>query len=204
MRRRPRGSGLSGVRRALDEARFGPHRTLNLRAAQPSAESATQRAEAWLRQQQVEQASDVLIITGRGNQSPGGVSVVRQAVVRLLHSLKRRGVIAGHQEHTPGSFVVTLAPVSALWESPRRHRERTPPSALAAPPSLEGIDADSRRMLRQLAERAFVNLGVKDGGAFVEGEMLRLFSAIAATLGSQPDRERRLRAALQAALDEEE
>jgi DNA-nicking Smr family endonuclease len=164
---------------------------------------AVARAEPWLRQRQVEGADEVLVITGRGNQSAAGFSVVRQAVIRLLHSLKRRGVVAGHSEHTPGSFVVTLAPVSALWEAPKRRRESSaaPP---ATPPSLEDLDEESRHMLRDLAERALEGLGIKDTATFLRGEMLRQFSAVASTIGDVPAREAKLRAALRAALEQHE
>src|ERR1041385_4159950 len=102
--------GLKGLRQAFDEARFGAQRTLNLRESLPTPEAAAARTEAWLRQQQVDRADEVLIITGRGNQSEGGVSIVRDAVERLLYALRRRGVIETHREHSPGSFVVRLAP----------------------------------------------------------------------------------------------
>src|SRR3954463_16298455 len=108
MRRSGRPNGLKGLRQAFDEVRFGAPRTLNLRETLPTAAAATTRTEAWLRQQQIDRADEVLIITGRGNRSYAGVSVVREAVIRLLHTLKRRGVVKGHDEHSPGSFVVTL------------------------------------------------------------------------------------------------
>src|SRR5215468_8321661 len=101
MRRPNRAVGLKGLRQAFDEARFGTQKTLNLRESLPTAAAATSRTEAWLRQQQVERADEVLIVTGRGNRSYAGVSVVREAVLRLLHALKRRGVIRGHVEHSP-------------------------------------------------------------------------------------------------------
>src|SRR4051812_26197905 len=100
MKSKRRGPPLTGLRQAFDEVRFGAERTLNLRESLPTAAEATTRAEAWLRQQQVQQSGDVLVITGRGNNSPTGMSPVREAVIRLLHSLKRRGVVSGHQEHT--------------------------------------------------------------------------------------------------------
>src|SRR5512142_2544312 len=100
MKRARRGVPLTGLRQAFDEVRFGPSRTLNLRETLPTAAAATTRTESWLRQQQVERAGEVLIVTGRGNHSPEGVSVVRESVIRLLHSLKRRGVVAEHHEHT--------------------------------------------------------------------------------------------------------
>lgn len=196
--------GLNGLRQAFDEARFGAGRTLNLRASLPTVDAAVGRAEAWLRQQQVENAEEVLIITGRGNNSEAGFSVVREAVIRLFHALKRRGVVLGHQEHTPGSFVVTLAPVSALWESPRRNGGRGVAPPPPSPPSLDDLDAETRQMLRNLAERALEGLGIKDTTEFIPGEMLKQFGAIAASVGDAPDREQRLRAAIRVALDQHE
>ncbi|HEY7394489.1 MAG TPA: hypothetical protein VH559_06580 [Gemmatimonadaceae bacterium] len=204
MRRPGRSVGLNGLRQAFDEARFGPARTLNLRESLPKAADAAARAEAWLRQQQVDRAEEVLIITGRGNQSHGGVSPVREAVIRVLHALKRRGVVAGHQEHTPGSFVVTLAPVSAQWESPRQTAGRASLPPPPAPPSLSDLDEESRVLLRNLAERALEGLGLKDTSAFLEGEMLKQFGAIAATIGDAPGREQRLKSAIRAAMEEHE
>ena len=77
MRRPQRSEGLKGLRQAFDEVRFGGQRTLNLRDTLPTAAAATARTEAWLRQQQVDSAGEVLIVTGRGNQSEGGVPVLR-------------------------------------------------------------------------------------------------------------------------------
>ena len=196
--------GLKGLRQAFDEVRFGSQRTLNLRETLPTADAATARTDAWLRQQQVDRAGEVLIITGRGNGSTDGVPVVREAVIRLLHVLKRRGVVQAHEEHTPGSFIVTLADVTALWESPRRNRGRGVAEAPATPPSLDDLDAETRILLRNLAERALEGLGIKDTAAFLQGEMLKQFGAIAASVGDAPGRERRLRAAIRVALDQYE
>jgi beta-phosphoglucomutase-like phosphatase (HAD superfamily) len=203
-RRCPR-LGLSELHRAFDEARFGDQRTLNLRESLPTVDAAATRVDVWLRQQQVERADEVLIITGRGNQSEDGTSPVRAAVERLLYALRRRGVIVAHREHSPGSFVVELAPVSSLWESPRRNRGRgvaAPPPG--APPSLDTLDVDTRTMLRHLAERALEGLGVRDTSAFVRGEMLKQFGAIAATVGDAPGRGERFKRAVRAALDQYE
>jgi hypothetical protein len=196
--------GLTGLRQAFDEARFGPARTLNLRESLPTAADAAARTDAWLRQQQIERAAEVLIITGRGNNSIDGISVVREAVIRLLHALRRRGVVAGHEEHSPGSLVVTLAPVAALWEAPRRNAGRGAAPPPKNPPSLDELDDDTKQMLRHLAERALEGLGVKDTAEFLQGEMLRQFGAIAASIGDGPGREARLRAAVRAALDQHE
>jgi Smr domain len=197
-------AGLRGLRHAFDEARFGPQRTLNLRESLPTAEQATKRAESWLRQSQMARAGEVLIITGRGRGSEGGVSVVREAVNALLHVLRRRGVVRDFQEHTAGSFVVTLAPIAELWEAPRRKRDRGPPDPPDEPPSLHGLDDDTRTLLRNLAERALEGLGVKDTTEFVEGEMARQFSAIVASIGGERGDDAALRQAISAALEQYE
>jgi hypothetical protein len=195
---------LAALRQALDEARFGADRTLNLRASLPSAQEAVQRAEAWLREQQVRQAGEVLLVTGRGNRSYMGVSVVREAVARLLRSLKRRGVVAGVEEHTPGSFVVRLAPMTALLEAPRRRRE--PAAARPVdPPALAALAPETRALLRELATRSLASLGVRAVAAFVEAEMLKQFGIIApgaAGVRDAAERERRLQGALRRAIEE--
>jgi len=209
MPRRPGKRPLTGLREAFDEARFGKSRTLNLRESLPTAAEAVARAEAWLRQQQVQHAAtdsaaEVLVITGRGNNSEGGVSIVRSSIEGLIHRLKQRGVVQRHEEHTPGSFVVTLAPVKELWAAPAPTRKvaETPPSD---PPSLDALDRETRMLLRQLAERSLEQLGVRgDRDRFIEGEMVRQFSALAATLAAaEPGhREQFLRAAIRRALEE--
>ena len=194
---------------ALDELRFGTQRTLNLRQALPTAAEAVVRTEAWLRQQQMHGAErpsverEVLVVTGRGNQSEGGVSAVREAVLRLLNALKRKGVVARHREHTAGSFVVTLAPVQQLWDAPRRRRTRlSETSTPAEPATLQALDGDTRALLRQLAERSLDMLGARDRGRFLESEMLRQFGALSASLPVGPEREARLRAAIRLALEQ--
>jgi hypothetical protein len=195
--------GLHGLKQAFDEARFGPQRTLNLRESLPTADQATKRAESWLRQSQMARADEVLIITGRGRGSDGGVSVVREAVDALLHVLRRRGVVGDFREHTPGSFVVTLAPIAELWEAPRRKRDRQPP-VVDQRPALQGLDDETRTLLRSLAERALEGLGVKDPAEFIEGEMARQFTAIVASIGVDRDNEDALRQAIRASLEQHE
>lgn len=200
------GRGLSQLWQAFDEARFGGGRTLNLRASLPTARDAAHRADTWLREQQVAGAGEVLIVTGRGNQSEGGVSPVRDAVIRQLHLLRRRGVVAAHAEHTPGSFVVTLAPMQALVESPRRSRDAAPVRP-PAPPSLDALGDETRIMLRNLAERVLDSLGVQDRGPFMEEEMLRQFGVLARTLPPElpgAEREAALRRAIRRTLDDYE
>lgn len=194
--------GLSGLQQAFDEVRFGATRTLNLRTSMPTGSEAAARLERWLRQHQVQKSGDVLIITGRGNGSEGGVAVVREASIRVFHELRRKGVIASFTEHTPGSFVVELAPMSAMLDAGKRRREQTPLPRPAEPPTLAALGEDTRQMLRALAEHSLDALGVKDRTPFVEGEMLRLFGSLAATVPDGPERERRLRQAIASAMSE--
>ena len=187
---------------AFDELQFGPSRTLNLRDERPTAAQAVTRAEAWLRERQMARAGEVLVITGRGKGSDGGVGVVREAVLKLLTSLKRRGVLTAVREHTAGSFVVRLAPVTALFEGGQRKREARMPRQ-EDPRVLEGLDRETRQQLRRLAERALDALGVHGVGArFVTDEMVRQFTALAPSVPEGPDRERRLREAIQRAFEE--
>lgn len=196
----PRGPALN---RAFDEVRFGGSRTLNLRALQPTAMQASSMAEQWLRAKQMEGADEGLIVTGRGNQSIDGYSPVRESIVKLLPSLRRRNVIASFAEHTPGSFVVTFAPVRALFEAPKRRREVTPPVAAAAPAALSALDPETHLIMRELAAAMLASLGVlAPTRAMVEDEMCRQFAQLSAGLPSNDDREAVLQQAALRALEE--
>ena len=194
--------GFSGLQQAFDEVRFGANRTLNLRATMPTGAEAASRLERWLRQHQVQKSEELLVITGRGNGSEGGIAVVREASLRVFHELRRKGVITSFTEHTPGSFVVELAPMSAMLEAGSRRREQTPLPPPATPPTLSALGDDTRNLLRQLAEHSLDGLGMKNRDDFVEVEMLRLFGSLAATVPEGPERERRLRQAISAAMSE--
>jgi hypothetical protein len=194
--------GFGGLQQAFDEVRFGASRTLNLRSSLPSGGEAAARVERWLRQHQVQQSGEVLVITGRGNNSEAGIAVVREASVRVFHELRRKGVIEGFVEHTAGSFVVTLAPVRAMFDAASRRREQTPLPPPASPPTLDALDEETRQQLCALAERSLDALGVRDRAPFMESEMLKLFGSLAATVPAGPDRERRLRIAIRAAMSE--
>ncbi len=194
---------MTSLDRAFDELRFGGQRTLNLRALQPTALQATQLAERWLREQQVLGAGEALIITGRGNNSVDGYSPVRESIVKLLPSLRRRNVIDGYAEHTPGSFVVTFAPVKALFEAPKRRREK--PAPAPRPPSLTGLDEETVKQLRDLAVMSLAVLGINSPTrAQLEDEMLRQFAALSAALPDGADREALLQQALLRAAEEYE
>jgi len=192
--------GLAGLQQAFDEVRFGAARTLNLRQSLPTGAEAARRVEAWLRQRQVEQAGELLVITGRGNNSESGIAVVREAALRVFHELRRKGVVQEFAEHTPGSFVVTVAPPQHAHDV--GSRGETPPPPPPVPPTLSALDASTRERLRVLAERSLDALGVRERQPFIESEMLRLFGELAAGAGDGSDREARLRAAIARALDE--
>ncbi len=191
------------LHRAFDELRFGSSRTLNLRAMQPTAMQATDLAERWLRFQQVQGATDVLVITGRGNRSVDGLSPVREAIIKLLPSLRRRNVLSSFAEHTPGSFAVTLAPVRALFEAPKRRREKTAPTPPIGPASLAALDGETRSALQDVAVAMLASLGaMSPTRAMIDDEMCRQFAQISAALPAGPDKEALLQQAAQRALEE--
>jgi hypothetical protein len=184
---------------ALDELRFGPQRTLNLRESLPTAPQAVKRTEAWLREQQVRGTPEVLIITGRGTHSVGGTAVLKPAIEKLLFSLRRRGVVAGHAEHNPGAFVVTLASLRALTEAPRRHREAAPPRASFA---FDNLAPETTALLRDLAERSLHALGVAGHDRELVHEMHRQLGFFVPGLPPGAAMESHLQAALRAAIAE--
>jgi hypothetical protein len=192
---------MRSLHQAFDEIRFGADRTLNLRTHHPSREQAVRRAENWLRERQMSRAGEALVITGRGNNSPDGVSVVRTAIVQLFASLRRLGVISDFVEHTPGSFVVTFAKLTAVRDAPQRARNphELPPQD---PAQLAALEPDTRALLRRLAKRSIEELGVDPAPGFVEQEMMKQFAAAVQGVPDGIDREQRLRDALRAALHE--
>ncbi|MDQ2889039.1 MAG: hypothetical protein M3R65_00615 [Gemmatimonadota bacterium] len=191
------------IQKAFDEIRFGPSKTLNLRESLPTAEEARARADSWIRAKQVEKTGEVLVITGRGKGSEGGVAVVRMAILALFPSLRRRNVITAWEEHTAGSFVVTLAPLSAMFEAPKRRREHASLSAPAAiPQSLSALEPETLGMLRDLAMTSLMTLGVHNAERFVESEMTDKFTKLTAALSGAEDPETDLRAAIRHALEE--
>jgi hypothetical protein len=194
--------GLSGLQQAFDELRFGADRTLNLRESLPTGADAVRRLEAWLRQHQAQRSDELLVITGRGSGSADGIAVVRDAAIRVFHELRRKGVVEDFAEHTPGSFVVRVAPMQAMIDARQGHRAPDPSPPPPSPPTLAALDETTRQRLRVLAERSLDALGVRDRSAFVEGEMLRLFGTLAAETGDGAEREARLRAAIERAMSE--
>ena len=192
--------GLAGLQRAFDEVRFGAAHTLNLRQSLPTGAEAARRLEAWLRQHQVQKSPELLVITGRGNKSEAGVAVVREAAIRVFHELRRKGVVEAFVEHTPGSFVVTIAPVEAMLDAATRGSEQNVAPAIPAPPTLAALHEETRQALRVLAERSLDALGIRERGPFVESEMVRLFGILAPSVGNGPEREAQLRSAIQRAM----
>jgi hypothetical protein len=187
---------------SLERARFGPLRTLNVRASMLSGDESAARVEAWLRSKQVELSGDVLIITGRGAGSLGGIPVVKDATRRALNRLRRLSVIESYGEDTPGSFIVTLAPLTALLEAPAR---RSTPARQPArrKPNIRGLKPETRDRLRYLASRAIDALGVKDASeSQIDNEMERQFTMIARTAPAGADADKWVDAAITRALRE--
>jgi len=193
------------LQHALDEVRFGRTGTLNLRESLPTAAEAVKRTDAWLRMKQAEGAREVLVVTGRGNQSVGKTPVVREAVRRLLGMLSTKGVVEDHSEHTPGSFAVRLAPLSAATAR-RAVTTSDATEPVGSPPTLEGLSEPTRDQLRRLATTALQALGVRDPTPeFVHDEMVRQCSQLGATLpavtSTADERERLLQAAIVRAIE---
>lgn len=182
----------------FDELRFGPQGILNLREDLPVAEEAVRRAENWLREHQVRGTKEVLVITGRGNQSIAGVAVIKGAIEKLLFSLRRRGVVASHAEHNPGAFAVQLAPIRSLVEvMPRRREPARPPESSIA---VHGLSAETMALLRDLAERSLDALGVSTTDDRVADEIHRYLSAIVPALPGDERMEARLQEAIRDAI----
>jgi hypothetical protein len=121
----------------------------------------------------------------------------------MLPSLRRRGVVKSWKEHTPGSIIVKLAPMSSLLLASKRRRDGSDAMPKEQDPkSLSALDSTTLRLLRRLAIQNLELLGVTDSKPFVEQEMVRTFSALAASIGVGEGREERLRAAIRRAIDE--
>jgi hypothetical protein len=195
---------LDPVFRAFDESRFGTLRTLNLRAQQPTAVQAGVQCEQWLRMHQAQGSDEVLVITGRGNNSVESYSPVREAIIRLLPSLRRRNVIAHYAEHSPGSFVIRLASLGQLFDSVPRRRERgvDAPVVAATVPTLGALHPDTRASLRRLAIDTLDQLGIMTPTrAMIDDEMTRQFAQLARAVPAEGDPEDFLRQAIDRALE---
>jgi hypothetical protein len=127
---------------------------------------------------------------------------VREAVAKTLRILKRQGVVDTLAEHSPGSFVVTLAPMRRLWEGARRTAAVR--SDVPGAGSLAGLDPETATMLRDLAERSLATLGVRQTDVFLEREMATQFALLLRAVPAGPDRDARLRAVIRRALDDDD
>lgn len=199
--------GKTELLRAFDEIQFGPGRTLNLRDSFPTGPDAKFRADAWLRQRHSLSGDPVLIVTGRGKGSADGVPVVKMAVLALLHTLRRQGVVRSWQEHSQGSIVVEMATMTDLLTAPARHRDskrakKQPSSAVADSPAFSGLEPETVKLLRRLAERTIDDLGVRDAESLVQSEMTHKLSMLVRGLPETGDRESALRAAISRAIEE--
>ncbi len=195
---------LKALWQAMDEAVFGAERTLNLRELLPSAAEARARADVWLRARQVTRTEEVLIITGRGNQSVGGIGIIRQEILEMMPAMRRKGIVESWREHSPGSLIVQLAPVSALLGAGKRRRDNKD-TAAAGPTqeSLSGLQAETRELLRQLAIRNLDALSIDADEQFVRQEMVRSFSTLLSSIPDGGSREALLQAAILYALEED-
>lgn len=193
--------------RAFDEIQFGHDRTLNLRDSLPTGADARFRAEAWLRQRQSLSQEAVLIVTGRGKGSPNGIPVIKEAVLALLHTLKRQGVVHSWHEHSHGAIVVEPAPMSSLFSAPRRHRDDKKARAQTRVATdygevFRGLEPGTVTLLRSLAERTLIGLGVSDEPELIQEEMTHKLSLLVPGLPETGNRESALRAVIIRAIEE--
>jgi hypothetical protein len=193
---------LTSLWQAMDEAAFGSERTLNLRESLPSAADARARTESWLRERQLTKPDEVLIITGRGNQSAGGVGVIRKEIIAMMPSLRRRGIVESWREHSPGSVVVKLAPTSALFSAAKRHRDSSSHKTPEVDQSISGLERETLMLLRQLALSNLDALGVDSAEPFVRAEMVRVFSILSSAIRGAERTEAALRSSIQNAIAE--
>ena len=193
---------LTSLWKALDEAAFGTERILNLRDSLPSAADARARAESWLRAHQVTKPDEVLIITGRGNQSVGGVGIIRKEIIGMMPLLRRRGIVESWREHSPGSIVVKLAPPSSLFSAAKRHRDSPPEKNARVEQSISGLEPETTALLRQLALSNLDALGVENAEPFVRAEMARSFSILSSAIPEGERTEAALRSSIRHAIEE--
>ncbi|MGH7694473.1 MAG: Smr/MutS family protein [Gemmatimonadaceae bacterium] len=178
--------------RAFDEAQFGDARTLNVRDGLPTGAEAAARTDAWLRLKQVEGVREVLVITGRGTHSVSALPVIKTHVARRIAALRRAGVVASVTEHTPGSYVVRLSPMSSMLAaaervSPRSNETRV---ADALPRSMASLTPATQRLLRDLAERTLASLGVRNTtSSMITDEMERQTTLLTRSMPRDADRD---------------
>jgi hypothetical protein len=185
--RNQRNTPVVPIERAFDELRFGAERTLNLRDTLPTVVEATTRLKAWLRQSQAQGMREVLVITGRGLGSLDGVGRVRAAIARRCTALKRQNIVEGVVEHGPGAFVVSLFPFKAMMEAPRFRKHRATPAPVVDPAELAGLHADTRALLRRLAELVLVRLGIRTpSDAMIGDEMRAQFATLTRAVAGAP------------------
>lgn len=140
------------------DSRGSVHPLLDLHGFRAS--EARDAAERWLRARAASGERTVVIVTGRGNRSPGE-PVLRPEIELLLVALEG-GIVAGWEpSQGGGGFRVTLRP-------PPRPRE-TGASAEAA-----RLAREHPPELRRRAEESLVELGITPTPALVRAEIRRI------------------------------
>jgi hypothetical protein len=201
-KRGPASSRAGSLAKALDAARFGDQRTLDLHQWKPTAVQAATRVESWLQERQLQGATEVLIVTGHGAHSDDGVSPVRAAVVARLARLRRSSVVRDVREHSPGSFVVALFPISRRFDTAARRRDPKPPAPVP-PAELAALGQPMLDELRSLAVAALDRLGLRaPTPGQIDLEMRAQFARLTPGVPAAPWKEPMLREAIARALDE--
>lgn len=125
-----------------------------------TADEALLRAERWLRDRRAEGARTVVLVTGRGNRSPGP-PVLRVEIEHLLEGLKATVVASFAPAEGGGAFRVEL---------------RRPPtsSTPAREAEARALARDYDPALRRRAEEALWELGIAPTPALVRAEIERI------------------------------
>ena len=120
----------------------------------------------------------------------------------MLPGLRRRGIVESWREHSPGSIIVKLAPLSTLLGAARRRRDHVTPTP-RFPETLAGLRPETLRLLKQLAMQNLDTLGIVATDEFLGEETRRIFSTLMTTVIDSADRESALHAAVVNALEEQ-
>jgi hypothetical protein len=93
-----------------------------------------------------------------------------------------------------------VAPIRTLREAPRRSGERR--RITSDPMALRGLPPATRARLRELAQLALEQLGIRETDTFIEDEMVSQFTELSRGVPEGPDRARRLLAAIERTIEE--
>jgi hypothetical protein len=126
-----------------------------------TADEARGRAEGWLRARAAAGERTVVVVTGRGNRSRGGLSVLRPEIELLLEGLRGATVESWDATDGGGGFRVHLRPPPA-------------PAASRAAAEAASLARQHPPELRRRAEESLAELGITPTPALLRAEIRRI------------------------------